>query len=130
MFDATLVCGTDCQASSRMPATLDPVDCDGNGPEYLTNFQGNSFSNPVTQEWYIPFKNYVLTKVELWKGADDRVVSGFELTFSPDNDGITGWPVVTQLFGNKDLEEDKASVEFTIDGVVNEIKDIEFCIDA
>ena len=37
--------------------------------------------------------------------------------------------MVTQLFGNKDLEEDKASVEFTIGGVVKEIKDIELCID-
>ena len=58
------------------------------------------------------------------------MASGFEVTFSPDNDSITNWPPqLTYFFGNKDLEEDKASVEFTIDGVINEIKDIDICID-
>ena len=113
----------------KSPATLDPVDCNGNGPEYLTNFEGNSFGNPETQEWHIPYKNYILKKVELWKGSRDRVVSGFEVTFGPDNDSIMGWPEVTQFFGNKDLNEDNESVTFVDGSQINEIKDIEFCFD-
>ena len=59
-------------------------------------------------------------------------MSGFEVTFSPDSKDITGWPEVTQLFGNKDLDDTVESVEFNefnIGGVTNEIKHIEYCID-
>ena len=39
-FTAELVCDDDtfCDENYRMPGNLDPVDCDGNGPEFLTNF--------------------------------------------------------------------------------------------
>ena len=108
---------------------MDPVDCDGNGPEYLTNFEGNSFSNEVVFEWFVPVSNYILKKVELWKGSNDRVVSGFEVTFGPDDASFTNWPPLTYFFGNKDLNEDNQSVEFTIDGELKDIKDIEICFD-
>ena len=56
-------------------------------------------------------------------------MSGFEVTFSPDSKDITGWPEVTQLFGNKELVDTVESVEFNIGGVTNEITQIEYCID-
>ena len=70
-----------------------------------------------------------MKKVELWKGSRDRVVSGFEVTFAPDNDSITGWPEVTQFFGNKGLNEDNESVTFVDGSEIVEITDIEFCFD-
>ena len=56
-------------------------------------------------------------------------MSGFEVTFSPDSKDITGWPEVTQLFGNKELVTTVESVEFNIGGITNEIRYIEYCID-
>ena len=125
-FEAKLECVADtfCDPSFRTPNNLGPV-----GPEYLDNFEGDCSGNAVTQEWYVPVKNYILTKVELFKGGGDTAVSGFEVTFAPDNDDLINWPEVKYLFGNKDLTENTESKEFTIDGELQEIKDIEYCID-
>ena len=67
-FDAALICTVSgCDPTGRVPATLDAVDCDGNGPTYLNNYIGNSFSNPIVDDYYVRYTNYILTKVELWK---------------------------------------------------------------
>ena len=88
-FVASLICESDgCDKSIRNPATLEEVGCETNGyePEYLTNFEGVSYSNQEIHEWYVPYKNYILTKVRLWTGfGNNNVASGFEVTFSPDN---------------------------------------------
>ena len=88
---------------------------------------GNSDTNPQEQQWYVPYKNYILTKLKLFKGRTDNVASGFEVTYSPDNKDMTGWPEMTQLFGNKgenDFGTDTEEIEFS-----QEIKAIEYCID-
>ena len=125
-FVASLVCATsgECEKSARDPESLEPAGCDGNGPKFLDNFVGNSETNPQEQQWYVPYKNYILTKLKLFKGRSDNVASGFEVTYSPDNKDITGWPEVTQLFGNEGLNEDAEEIEFS-----QEIKAIEYCID-
>ena len=126
-LDVELVCVTDCE-NVRVPATLDSVDCNGDGPNYLENIVGNSGDNPVVDEWYPQYKQYILTKVEMWKSWVHT--TGFEMTFEPEFDDMENWPIVTHMFGNKELTEYQESVTFKDnDGNNREIKELEICLD-
>ena len=48
--------------------------------------------------WYVPYRFYRLTKVELYHWDDS--VSGFTVTYNvPDDDDFENWPELTHHFG-------------------------------
>ena len=103
-FDAELVCepNTFCDPSFRVPSSLDPVDCDFDGALFLENYQtGVTGDNIEYDEWYVPIKNYILSKVVIYKKWANT--SGFEVTFTPDNDSLENWPDLTHVFGYTEL---------------------------
>ena len=129
-FDAELVCdpNTACDPSFRVPSSLDPVDCDNDGALKLENFQtGVTGDNIEYDEWYVPIKNYILSKVVIYKQY--AVTSGFEVTYTPDNDSLENWPDLTHVFGYTELEEEKETFDIVnSDGEKAEVKELEFCM--
>ena len=56
--------------------------------------------------------------------------TGFEMTFEPEFDDMENWPIVTHMFGNKELDEYQESFTFKDDDGNNlEIKELEICVD-
>ena len=98
-IEVELYCETDtsCDSSWRSPA-LESVGCDNGSPTYLENHSSTSYSFPENHEWFIDYRNYILTRVQMWK--NNAMVSGFMLTYEPDRDGLERWPTVTHMFGN------------------------------
>ena len=91
---------------------------------YFTSTTGD---NPEDDEWYVPIKNYILSKVEIYK--EGSLTSGFKVTYTPDNDDLVNWPDLTHLFGYTELQEDIESYDFVnLDNEKVEVKELEFCM--
>ena len=63
----------------------------------------------TTNLWYVPYRNYRLTKIEMFKNGHNT--AGFTLTFSPPS-SYTGWPDETHTFGNTGETSQYQSITF------------------
>ena len=78
----------------------------------LINYQEESYIsgtvvNPTSESWediwYVPFRFYRLTKIQLFSWTDSA--SGFEVTYSTPDDGtgrFKNWPDQVHTFGTRD----------------------------
>ncbi len=79
---------------AQTPATLPPTN-----PTELTMVNGAEFLTIKDDAWIVPYENYKLTKVKMWKNAGNT--AGFEVTFSP-HPSLNGWPIETHVYGFQD----------------------------
>ena len=101
---------------ARSPSTLPPTM-----QVELTMLSGDEQGLIVDDIWYVPFKNYRLSKVKMWKNV--QYTSGFEVTFSPPST-YTDWPDLTHMFGFTDLIDEYSEIT-----IASDIIKVSVCVD-
>ena len=81
-------------------------------PKELNMMFGYESGTIVDDIWFVPYTNYRLTKIEMWKNIWHS--SGFMVTFSPPK-AYDGWPEYTHMFGFDSLTDEYADLTFTED---------------
>ena len=105
---ASFVFEDDCTSTTTEPQDPEPQDIQtvpiNVGGLLGTEYVDRAGSFPTQDhEWYVPYKFYSLTKVRVWRHSN--VMSGFEVTFSPDPDFLKGYEDITHMFGSEGLTE-------------------------
>ena len=106
------------QLNAQTPPTLPATSPTTLAMVYGYENSGNTITDDI---WYVPYRDYTLTRVKLFK--DDDYATGFDATFSAPA-SYSGWPDYTHRFGTNAATDEQESRSFS-----EEITDVFLCVD-